>query len=191
MLYSIALFVHIVGAIGYFFVFGVEYVCVVGLRRARTVQALSLWASASKTVARLVPVNALCILGAGIYMVVTTWGWQTGWAFVGLGAFFVEGFAAGSVQAPRVAALATAVSDLPLDAALPAEVVERAKDHVLWQVTHATIAVAFGIVFLMVIKPGVLGALAALVVALLIGLAVGVVTEARLAGGRPRVAPTR
>lgn len=43
MLYNMELFVHIVGAIGYCVVIGVNYLSVLGLRQARTVQAVRLW----------------------------------------------------------------------------------------------------------------------------------------------------
>lgn len=179
MLYRIALFVHIVGAIGYFVVIGVNYVSVLGLRQARTVQVVRLWLGAPKAVMGLMLVNMLCIFGAGTYMVVTAWGWRADWAFVAIGAYVALGFASGDLQGRRIAALERAVRDLPDDAPLPAEVVARAHDAVLWLSTNSVAAGALGIVFLMAVKPGLVAALVALAIALMLGLAVGLLTQRR------------
>lgn len=178
-LYPIALFVHIVGAIAYFVVFGVVYASVVGIRQARNVQALRLWASATKVAERLHPISSLCILVAGLYMVIVSWGWQADWAFVGLGAYVLLGFASGTLQGQRIVGIERQVKDMPVDAPLPAAIVARAQDPVLWVATNAMVATAIGIVFLMTVKPGVLGALVALLVALAAGLAIGLLTQRR------------
>ena len=178
-LYPIALFVHILGAIAYFVIFGVVYAAVVGIRQARNVQALRLWAGATKVAERLHPVSSLCILVAGFYMVIVAWGWQADWAFISLGTYVLLGFAAGSLQGRRIAAIERQVKDMPVDAPLPAAIVARTQDPVLWVATNAMVAVAIGIVFLMTVKPGILGALVALLVALAAGLAIGLLTQRR------------
>lgn len=178
-LYPIALFIHILGAIAYFVIFGIVYASVLGIRQARTIAAVRLWAGATKAVERLNPISSLCILVAGIYMVVVAWGWQADWAFIALGVYVLLGIVSGSLQAPRILAVAQQVKDLPPDAPLPASAVVRAQEPVLWLATNGMVAVAIGIVFLMTVKPGVVGALVALLVALAAGLVIGLLTQRR------------
>jgi hypothetical protein len=73
-LYSIALFLHIVGALVLFVLLTVEGVSLrQGFMAARLNRMLG-------------PVSALTILVPGIYMVVSEWGWK-GWVVVGLAAW--------------------------------------------------------------------------------------------------------
>lgn len=181
-LYPIALFVHILGAIVYFVIFGLVYAATLGIRQARNVQAVRLWAGAMKAAERLHPISSLCILVAGIYMVVVAWGWQADWAFIALGVYVLLGFAAGSFQARRIVAIEQLVKDMPGDALLPASLVARAQDPVLWLATNAMIAAAIGIVFLMTVKPGVIGALVSILVAVALGLLIGLLTQRRFIG---------
>ncbi|MEA2644632.1 MAG: hypothetical protein QOG08_1658 [Chloroflexota bacterium] len=73
-LYSIALFLHIVGALVLFVLLTVEGVSLrQGFMAARLNRMLG-------------PASALTILVPGIYMVVSEWGWK-GWVVVGLAAW--------------------------------------------------------------------------------------------------------
>jgi hypothetical protein len=73
-LYSIALFLHIVGALVLFVLLTVEGVSLrQGFMAARLNRMLG-------------PVSALTILVPGIYMVVSEWGWN-GWVVVGIAAW--------------------------------------------------------------------------------------------------------
>ncbi len=75
-LYSIVLFVHIVGALLLFVLLTVEGV---GLRAGFASAALN---------RVLGPISALAILFPGLYMMKAQWGW-TGWVVVGITAWFL------------------------------------------------------------------------------------------------------
>jgi len=75
-LYSIVLFVHIVGAVLLFVLLTVEGV---GLRAGFPSAAVN---------RVLGPISALAILFPGIYMMKTQWGWD-GWIVVGIAAWFL------------------------------------------------------------------------------------------------------
>jgi hypothetical protein len=100
-LYSIALFVHILGAVLLFVLLTIEGVALrQGFMAARLNRILG-------------PISALAILVPGFYMVVSQWGWK-GWVVVGLVAWVliaVAGAATGvSVVAGRLSPRAAAVS---------------------------------------------------------------------------------
>jgi hypothetical protein len=70
-LYSIALFLHIVGALALFALLAIEgFSLGQGMGTARVNRILG-------------PTSAVLVLFPGLYMVATTWGWQ-GWVVVGI-----------------------------------------------------------------------------------------------------------
>ncbi len=73
-LYSIALFLHIVGALTLFALLAIE-----GFTLGQRIPAARLNRI-------LGPISAVLILVPGLYMVVTSWGWK-GWILVGIAAY--------------------------------------------------------------------------------------------------------
>jgi hypothetical protein len=177
MLYNVALFVHILGAIGYFVALGIIYVGVAGLRQAPTVGALRLWAGAALRGTRLLPLSGLCILVAGFYMVAVAWGDRATWAGIGFIAFVLLGIATGALQIRRIAGLLRQVGDRSPVEPLPAATAMGARSPTLWVATNAISATLAGIVYLMTVKPDVPGSLIALGVSLVVGLAAGLATQ--------------
>ncbi len=177
MLYNLALFVHILGAIGYFVALGIIYAGVAGLRQAPTVGALRIWAGAALRGTRLLPLSGVCILVAGFYMVAAEWGDRATWAGVAFIAFVLLGIATGVLQIRRIVGLLRQVGDRSPEEPLPAATAMRARNPTLWVATNAITMTALGIVFLMTVKPDVQGSLIALGVSLLVGLAAGLVTQ--------------
>jgi hypothetical protein len=168
-LYSLALFIHILGALGLFASTGVNHLVLVRLRRAGTVAQVRDLLEMTRAVATFEPVVALALLGAGLYLTATTWGWQVAWIDVSLGAVLALVAVGVVVGAPRVAARARAAADAP-EGPIPAALAARIDDPVLWTLTRAALALQLGIVFLMTTKPGLAGSLATLGVALALGL---------------------
>src|SRR5262249_19601939 len=74
--YSLALFLHIVGALGMFPPFGLEGVALMNVRRAATAEQFRQWASVFGLLRRLGPASLGLLLLAGLYMAATAWGPQ-------------------------------------------------------------------------------------------------------------------
>ena len=75
-LYSIALFLHVVGALLLFVTLTVEGVALLLVRRAATAEAAE-GAAAVLGLNRIVgPLSALGVLIPGLYMTATSWGWR-------------------------------------------------------------------------------------------------------------------
>jgi hypothetical protein len=72
--YTIALFLHIVGALGFFAALGLEWMSLYHLRRAATVEQVRSWMGVTSTVGRIGMPSMLTLLAAGLYMMVTVWG---------------------------------------------------------------------------------------------------------------------
>ena len=184
-LYQIALFLHILGVLGFFIAIGVFYAAVLGVRRAKTIGALRLWTGAAAGVSRIIfPIASVVILIAGIYMVVTVWGERAPWAGVALVALIVLAVGSTFTQGRRMAALGESVVVPPDSAAVTGAVWTQAHDAVTWVSVNVSAAFAIGIVYLMTLKPDALGSVIALLIALVVGLVFGFLTQ-----GRPAAAP--
>jgi hypothetical protein len=183
--YQIALFLHILGALGFFIAIGVFYAAVLGVRRAQTAGSIKLWTGAAAGVSRILfPISFLVILVAGIYMLVTVWGSRAPWAGVALLAFFILAIGATFIQGRRMTMLGQSAAAQPDGAPVTAILWTQAHDPVTWVSVNASLAFAIGIVYLMTLKPDTLGSVIALLIALVVGLVFGFLTQ-----GRPAASP--
>jgi hypothetical protein len=166
--YSIAVFLHIVGALGIFAAIGLEWAGLSNLRRASDTAQVREWfrlLAAPRTVAGP---SALLVLISGIYMSATRWGPQ-GWTLVALGGMVLIATVGATVGGRRAAAIAQA---LPAEAGpVPPMLRERLNDPALTLSLRARTALLLGIVFLMTVRPSWGGALAVMGIALLLGIA--------------------
>ena len=102
-LYSIALFLHVVGALLLFVTLAVEGVALRQLSQAATTE-LARGAAAMLRLNRIVgPLSALGVLVPGLYMTVTSWGWVA-WIVVALASWVVIAVL-GAVNGIRILAL--------------------------------------------------------------------------------------
>ena len=167
-LYLVALFVHIVGAIGFFVALGVEWICLRQLGRAVTAAQAGEWLRAAVGVRRLGMASMVTLLVAGFYMMAAgniggAWIIVAFWALVGLSILAV------TLSFRRMAALARALSD-EVGSLSPA-LHRLLGDPLLWLGIRLRVAIALGIVFLMTIKPGLTGSLLTIGVSAALGLA--------------------
>jgi hypothetical protein len=178
--YSIAVFLHIVGALGIFAAIGLEWAGLTNLRRATDTIQVREWMRLLAAPRSVGGPSGLLVLVTGIYMSATRWGPQ-GWTLVALGGMVVIAALGGAVGGRRAAAIARALpaEGGPVSATLRQQLDDPALTVSLW----TRIALLFGIVFLMSIRPGWGGALAAMGIALLFGIAAS--RPALGAGRRP------
>jgi hypothetical protein len=183
--YQTALFLHILGALGFFIAIAILYASVLGVRRAQTVGSIKLWTGAAASATRLIfPIAGLVILVAGLYMVVTVWGARAQWAGVALIAFLLMMIVSALLQGRRMTILGRQVADQPDNAPVTSALWTQAHDPVTWIGINSSAAFAIGIVYLMTLKPDLVGSLIALLIALVVGLVFGFLTQ-----GRPAAAP--
>lgn len=170
MLYQMALFVHVLGAIGLFVGIGIIFAGLSGMRRARTVEQFREWAGLARGTGKFIPVAALVVLIPGIYMVMTVWHWQAAWADVALASVLLI-FALGPAGiGPRVEALYNAARIAPAGL-VPRSLRLQVLDPVLWTLVYLFTAIALGILLLMTSKPALLEALIIICIAAILGLA--------------------
>lgn len=171
--YELALFLHVMGAIGLFTGVGIVLAAMGGMRRAQAVAQVREWARVASTFDKLLPVGGIVLLVTGIYMATDLEYWGDGWVDMALVLLLLLMVLGPAVNARRLGAIHKAADDAP-DGPVPAELRARVLDPVLWTAMQAMTAVTVGIVFLMTVKPGMAGSGATVVVTLALGLAASV-----------------
>ena len=171
--YSIVLFLHIVGALGLFVALGIEFLTVSRLRSAVTAEQAREWLSVLGSVRVIGPLALVTILVPGLYMAATSTGWQ-GWNVAAIAAMVVMAALGGSNGA-RVPGIGRSIG--PLRGALPAGARARVRDPLVWSSILIRIGIALGIVLDMTVKPDLLGAVLVLIAFALLGWAAALVTS--------------
>jgi hypothetical protein len=160
-LYSIALFLHVVGAMLLFVTLTVEGVTLRRLHRAVTSEAAQ-DAVVMLRLNRIVgPLSALGVLIPGLYMTATSWGWVA-WIVVGLASWAVIAVL-GALNGIRILALERSPA-LPTGIRNPVFLIS-------WS---TRVGIAIGVVSLMTVKPGVVAAVLTILIAAAAGMALGI-----------------
>lgn len=169
--YTFAIFLHIVGALGVFAALGLEWTSLANLRRASTAAQAREWARLLRIARTLEGPAGLTILATGIYMSMR-WG-QQAWIGLGLLGLIAIGALGGAVIGRRAAAIG---KSMPTDdeEPIPDSLRRRLDDGALRLATRLRLCLGLGVVFLMSVKPGGALALAAMGVALTAGLILGI-----------------
>ena len=167
--YTIALFFHIIGAIGYFIGMGTWLLSLAGLRRARSVEQVRTLVRLVGRTGPLFGISVLLILAAGLYMAITAWNLLTGWILVGLISLILIAPLGTAFIEPRRRSIARLAQEAP-DGPLPQSLEQRTHDPVLLTAVLTVTILLLGIVFMMTNKPSLVGSLIVMAVALVLGL---------------------
>ena len=167
-LYSVLVFLHIVGALGIFAGITLEQAGLANLRRASTNAQVRQWLPLLRMLRRVEGPAGLVILATGFYFVATRWGHQA-WIGLALLGMVVMAVLGAAFTGRRVSAIAKV---LPIaDGPIPAALRQRLHDPLLRTSASLRAALGLGIVFNMSVKPAPVGALTAMGVALALGAA--------------------
>jgi hypothetical protein len=171
-IYTVVLFLHVSGAIGYFIGIGAWLFGLAGLRRAQRVEQVRSLTNLIGMTGPLFGISILFILAAGLYMAITAWSLQTGWIAVALISLVLMAPLGTAIIEPRRRAISRLANEAP-DGPLPETLKQRIHDPVLGTAVQTLATLLFGIVFLMTTKPSLPGSLIVMAVALALGLASG------------------
>lgn len=174
MWYSLALFVHILGALGLFSAVSLMVMALVRMRRAATVEQIREWVTVAQFAGKSLTVVSLLILAPAIYMVVVAWTFTTPWILIALLlvlALAVMGATVNGRAIQRVGALARASAPGAISSALYAQLIARR----LWLAEGMRLMLLVGIVSLMTLKPDLPLALIILAGMLVLGLILGLI----------------
>jgi hypothetical protein len=166
--YSVALFVHIVGALGLFVALGLEWTGLWQIRSAEPPEQAHAWMSILKSAQRVGFASMLTIVISGLYMMATAWG-RAAWLIVALGSLVLVIVLSMVLTGPRMAAIGRA---LATEKGLLSQSFHGLANHpLLWISIQTRVTIALGIVFLKIAKPDLGGSLLTIGVAMVLGLA--------------------
>ncbi len=165
--YSIALFLHIVGAVGFFVALGLEWTGLWQIRSATTPQQVGGWMRILKSVRKFGFVSMLTTVMTGIYLMATVWSGEP-WIIVTVGSLVLVIALAQVVTAPRMMAIgrALATEKVPLSQTF----YSLANHPLLWISIQTRVAIALGIVFIKIAQPDWGGSLITIGVAIVLGI---------------------
>jgi hypothetical protein len=175
-IYTIVLFLHISGAIGYFVGIGTWLFCLAGLRRAQRVEQVRSLTNLAGRLGPLFGISVLLILAAGLYMALTAWSLQTGWIAVAFISLILMAPLSTALIEPRRRAIDRLAREAP-DGPLPPSLEQSTHDPILETALQTVAILLLGIVFLMTTKPSLTGSLIVMAVALALGLASGLLVS--------------
>ncbi len=163
---SIALFLHIVGAVGIFVALGLEGTGLRQIRSAFTPEHVRSWMGILKNVRKMGFGSMLITVLTGIYMTVTDVGPEA-WIIVTMGSLVLVIALAQVLTAPRMMAIGrTLAAEKGLFSPAYRSLVT---NPVLWISIQTRIAIALGIVFLKIAQPDLAGSLLTISVAIVLG----------------------
>ena len=171
-IYTIVLFFHVSGAIGYFVGMGTWLFGLAAMRRAQRVEQVRSLVQLVGLSGPLFGLSVLLLLAAGLYMALTAWGLLTSWIMVGLISLVLLAPLGTAFLEPRRRVIDRLAQKAP-DGPLPEELERCIHDPILLTVPQTLTALLLGVVFLMTTKPSLVGSIIVMAVALVLGLVWG------------------
>ena len=175
-IYTIVLFLHIISAIGVCIGISVLLLGVVLLRRAQGFVQVRTTLTFVTTAFPIAGFSMLLLLAAGFYLALTAWSLRTSWIAVTLISLLLMIALGAGLIGPRMRAIVMSTRESP-DGSLPSQLAARIHDPLLFTVLLIQAVLLLGIVFLMTTKLGLASSIIVMVVALVLGLALGVLVS--------------
>jgi len=171
-LYSLFIFLHIVGAVGLFLGLGMEGTIYNFFKRADTTkQAMNL--SGSLLLLRITfSVSTVLLLLSGIYMVIELWGWVP-WVIIGL-ILVVILSGSGSMTGKKIAGVLMSLSKT--DELLPADFTQKLSLPFLIKSFKIKILLVIGTIFIMTMKADWVISIVTIIAAFIIGLLISAIS---------------
>lgn len=178
-LYDVLLFLHILGVVLLFVAITIETIAGARIRGADRAEDVATWAHfQEQTTGPLHGISTLLLAVPGLWMAAINDLWSLAWVQIGIGVLVVAAALGIGYITPRVKQIheaAVAAGDAPVDSGLAAQVNERD----LWLVHYGMIGLGTGAIFIMVTKTGMVGSIVSVLIAAVIGTAVGVIIDNR------------
>jgi hypothetical protein len=179
---SIALFIHLLGVVTLFIAFALVQRGGAKVRSATDVAELRLWLGLTQSTRAMFPAAFLFLFGSGAYLTNRFWSFDTPWISVGVVSIIVMLVLGTLVVGRGFAAIGRAAQAA---GAVTPEVRRLAARRLTWIVAYALNAMAMGMLWLMVSKPGWTGSVAIVAALAVVGALAGTIVARRPAGGGP------
>jgi hypothetical protein len=150
----IALFTHLLGLVGLFVGYGLEWVASSLLRRSTSTDQVRSWLRIYQLSLPMSGPGLLVLILSGGYMASVTAAWKLGWISASLLAILVVLLMGFALLLPRIKKIRAALPDGP--SPLPETALARVQDPMIVTLIRTRFVLALGIVYLMTAKPAAL-----------------------------------
>ena len=172
-MYDVVLFLHILTIAAAFFVIGIMVSALMRLRRVPDVASAFSAASTAAAAGKIMPLATVSLLLTGAYMTHARWSWTAPWIDVSIAGLLLVTVMGAGVIGGRERALHRelhAAGNGPVDAATAV----RLCDPMLVAGTIAEVGLVCAVMFVMVVKPSLVGAIGVLVAGAACGAMAGI-----------------
>jgi hypothetical protein len=182
--YTVVLFLHLVGVLFLFMNFALEWVIQGRVRNSATLEQARPWLMAGKRVPLLGAIGGIGVLIPGLWLAAHERVWSQAWIQAALTAALVIVVLGMAITRPRMRKLRMAAQDEVPGAAQgtgreESDALKHLRDPLIVYSLRIRVALAFGVVYLMAAKPGLMATLAAMGVALVLGIIISVAANSR------------
>ena len=165
--YSIALFLHIVGAAGFFVALGLEWTGLWQIRNAMNIGQVGAWMSILKKFRKIGFISMFTTVITGVYMMLIEWG-GVAWIILTMASLVLVIVLSLALTGPRMAAIG---KTLVREKGVLSQAYYNAVDNpLLWTSIQTRVALTLGIVFLKTVKPDWGGSFLTVGAAIILGL---------------------
>ena len=175
MLYTISLYLHILGALTMFFAIGIEWLCLINLRKSETRESILTWLNCFSILKKIFPVAFFLLLIPGIYMMTEIWV-DAAWAILGIIGLLSLSVSGSVLSGKKMIAIkkeaAQGEDKFPLS-----RLSQKVRDKYFWNSFLIRGFVTIGIVFLMTFKTDFVDSIIVLLISILVGYLAGQATK--------------
>lgn len=168
MIYKLALFLHVTGALFVSAAIAIEWICLILFRKTDTIQRIEESVGYYAKVGKLGDIGAFLLLIPGIYMMITVWN-VASWAICGFFGLLSIGLIGGVVTGRTMKKIANLIK---VQNQLVHELRQLLNNNSLWLSIKVRTAILLGVIFLMTAKPGLTGSIITLAASIVAGLLV-------------------
>ncbi len=168
MLYNVVLFFHVVGAVIIFMAIAILALSMLSMISSKDTESIKRWSGIAVKIDALFPLSTLLILVPAIYLVFADWGWTTAWINVSLVVLVGNSILGPMINLRRLKKVLTA-TEAETDNVASGELMNKVRDRILWSSVSSMSMLTVGIVFLMTVKPALLGSLMTMAIAIAVG----------------------
>jgi uncharacterized membrane protein len=168
MFHNVMLFFHILGAAVMFAAVGITLTTMIAMLHAKKTEALREWSSLAVKMDGFLPLSVILILLPGLYLVISSWGWGIAWVNISLVTLVAMTIMGPVINLRRLKAILTA-ANAETNIVPSAHLLEKVRDRILWNSVMIMSMLVIAILFMMTVKPALVGSLITIAAAIVIG----------------------
>lgn len=168
MLYNVMLFFHILGT---FFMFAAVFITLtsmIAMLHEKKSEILLEWSSLAVKMDVLLPFSVIFVLLPGLYLTFSTWGWGYAWLNLSLALLLFMTLLGPIINLPRLKVIFSTVQ-AETESIPSSHLLAKVRDRILWNSVMIMTMLLIAIIFLMTVKPALLGSLITLAAAIIVG----------------------